>query len=150
MKLNAKRFIVLVVTVIILLICFRFLYTVATSISVSREEIVRVTSPDSVVDAVLVRTDGGATTSFGFHLYIVPVGGEPQVGHELFTADHMVGQKIEWKRPKSLEIQYEEARIFHFSNFWQSKDVQNFGYVVELHLKPLNPSSLNPKDRRTE
>lgn len=118
---------------------------------VSREEILRIPSPDSMVDAVLMRTDGGATTSFGYYLFIVPAGREPEFGYESFIADHLVGEQIRWREPKFLEIQFDEARIFHFKNFWYSKDVQNFRYIVELNLKPTNPlSSLNPEDRKIE
>jgi hypothetical protein len=100
----------------------------------TREEVERVTSPDSVVDAVVVRLNGGATTPFSYMVYIVPVGGEPKGGTEVFTADHLVDRRIEWKERGLLEIHYRNARIFHFTNFWQSKSVQNLGYVVEIRL----------------
>lgn len=40
----------------------------------SQEEIKRIQSPDGLVDAVVVETNGGATTSFGYKVYIVPKG----------------------------------------------------------------------------
>ena len=60
--------------------------------------------------------------------------------------------KLEWNVDKILEIHYDEARIFQFKNFWYSKDVQNFQYVVELKLAPLNEKghSLSKKDRFIE
>lgn len=112
------------------------------------EEVLRIPSPDSVVDAVLMKTNGGATTSFGYELYIVPSGRKPQKGSESFNADHLDGMNVLWKQTRLLEIQYREGRIFRFTNFWQSKDVENFHYVVELRLVPLTPSfSLSPRDR---
>ncbi len=115
---------------------------------VSYEEIDRLTSPDSTVDAVLVRTNSGATTSFGYKLYIVPVKGKPKEDYELFIADHVKDLRMKWREVKFLEISYKEARIFKFSNFWHSKDVKDFAYVVELRLVPLSDSfALSPRDR---
>ena len=105
--------------------------------TISREEIKRITSPDSMVDVVLIRVNAGATTPYAYKLYIVPVGGTPKKGRELFEADKIIGMKIQWKQSKFLEIQYEKGRIFHFTNFWSSKEIENFRYVVELRLVPL-------------
>lgn len=124
-----------------------YLLLVATSLffvccggSVEREEIVRKKSPDSIVDAVLVRTDAGATTSYGYMLYIVPSGKKPKVGNELLKADSLVNFTLNWTRPRFLEIRYEKGRIFCFTNFWHSKEIQNFEYIVELRLVPLTES----------
>ena len=40
----------------------------------SYDEVARVPSPSGQVDAVLVEGNGGATTSFGYYLYVVPKG----------------------------------------------------------------------------
>ena len=115
----------------------------------SYEEIGRVKSPDGVVDAVLVRSNGGATTSFGYSVFLVPVGtrfdqGAPvfQPDYALFVADHQVDLELVWKEPKFLEIRYAKARIFQFSNFWHSREVHNFAYTVEVRLVPSEDSSL--------
>ena len=47
-----------------------------------------------------------------------------------------------WSKPRKLEIRYDQARIFSFVNFWQSKDVDNFKYVVEVQLVPSGLSQL--------
>jgi hypothetical protein len=44
---------------------------------VGRDEVARATSPDGVIDAVLVETNGGATTAFGYEVHIVPRGADP-------------------------------------------------------------------------
>lgn len=117
----------------------------------SHEEMMRVTSPDKAVDAVLVRTNAGATTAFGYELHLVPTGGKPQRGHEKLRADHLTDVTIRWQQPKFLQVQYKEGRIFHFSNFWQSKEVQDFKYVVEIRLMPLTQSfSLSARDRHVD
>jgi hypothetical protein len=113
------------------------------------DEISRVTSPDSVVDAVLVEVDGGALSSNEQILYIVPKGEKYEKGHELFVGDHIEGLKVFWKQDKFLVIQYDQGRVFRFSSFWESREVQNFRYVVELRLMPTAANfSLSEEDRR--
>ncbi len=114
----------------------------------SYEEISRVKSPDSFVDAVLVQSNCGATTPYGYLLCIVPTGGKYKKDEYLLNADHVDGLEIHWRQPKLLEIRYREARIFHFSNFWHTREVQDFAYVVELRLVPSSPTfSLSERDR---
>ena len=40
----------------------------------SRDEVARVGSPDGRVEAVLIETNGGATTSFVYEVHVVPKG----------------------------------------------------------------------------
>ncbi len=101
---------------------------------VAREEMARISSPDFRVDAILIRANAGATTSFVFEVYIVQSGDVLTEEHLLFRGDKMEGLKLRWVQSKLLTIQYEQGQIFHFSNFWSSKDVQNFKYQVEIRL----------------
>lgn len=124
---------------------FRFLtFSLLLSIAVlngcvepAAEEVERVTSPDKTVDAVLVLKKVGATVSTPFEVYIVPRGGKPE-GEPSMRADKVEEIKLIWKEPKFLEIHYLKGRIFLFTNFWLSSEVQNFTYIVELRLKPQN------------
>jgi hypothetical protein len=119
------------------------------------EEIERVKSADGVVDAVIVRGGGGATTGFNFSVFLVPGGTKFdekaswfERDRALFSADYHEGLQLVWRKPKFLEIRFAKARIFQFSNFWHSKEVQNYSYVVELRLVPLDEnSSLSEKDK---
>jgi len=117
--------------------------------NISYNEIKRITSPDSIVDAVLIEVDAGATTSKGYHLYLVPKGNNDfQKGSAEFVSDHVTDLDIHWRESKFLEIQYKQARIFHFTNFWHSDKIMNYTYVVELRLLPLVDSfSLSERDR---
>lgn len=111
------------------------------------EEVERVTSPDSIVDAVVIQSDAGATTPFVHEVYIVPKGGKPS-GTALLTGDHLIGFELKWLAPRFLEIRYKQGRIYKFTNFWRSKEIQNFSYIVELRLVPLSDSfSLSKEDR---
>jgi len=99
------------------------------------KEIARITSPDSLVDAVLAERGVDATVATPSEVYIVPKGGHP-VGQPLLRADHMQGLTLVWRQPRLLELHYTKGRIFSFSNFWESPDVQSSTYVVELRLVP--------------
>ena len=124
---------------------FALAFTLATVIGcgTSYEEISRIPSPDGRVDAILVRASGGgATVGFTFNVFIVPRGRSPVQGEERFVADHPKDLKVRWRAPRKLEIVYDEARIFQFRNFWHSKEVDDFKYLVELQLSPTGSSQL--------
>lgn len=106
------------------------------------EEMWRVPSPDSKVDAVLVRTGGPATVGFSYKLFIVPRGTLPGKSGELLLADRVRNITAVWQKARKLELRYDEARIFSFTNFWHSKEIDDFKYVVELRLVPTGPSQL--------
>jgi hypothetical protein len=118
---------------------------------VSYREISRLSSPDQFVDALIVEANGGATTPFIYDIYVVPKGKSFQkdsCGNCLFSADHIDSLTVNWKSNRFLEIQYKQARIFSYSNFWQSNELFNYHYVVEVRLKPLiEVSSLSEEDR---
>ena len=118
----------------------------------SHREVSRVASPDGKVEAVLDEVNGGATTSYSYALYLVPKGTTKLPSSDVvFVADHTENLQIEWAEAKLLHIKYREARIFQFSNFWQSKEVDSFQYVVELRLMPTTDHwSLNPRDRNSD
>jgi len=118
----------------IMIIIFLIVIFIVSCDSVSRTEVMRIKSPDAITDAVLIKVDAGATTSYAYEVYIVPVGGHSTQGNEIFKADKINGLEIKWIQSKHLEIKYEDGRIFHFSNFWHSKDVDNFRYIVEIQL----------------
>jgi hypothetical protein len=110
------------------------------------EEVARVASPDSAVDAVLTRTNTHATADFVHRIYIVPRGERLNEGrgHELFRADHVDSLAVAWNAPRRLEVRYARARIFSFTNFWNSAAVRDYGYTVEIRLHPTRASQLRP------
>ena len=104
------------------------------------EEISRARSPDGIVEAILTKSNFGATVDYVYKLYIVPTGATALPDEPIVVADHVVDPNIAWRMPKFLTFSYGKARIFNFTNFWQSKDVQNFSYVVEIRLIPTSDS----------
>ena len=117
-----------------------------TNMLCENKELLRISSPDAKVDAVLMRGDCGATTPYSYGVYIIPKGEKIKKSYLIFSADHVEGESVQWIAPKLLEIKYRQARIFEFTNFWQSRDVDNFNYVVEIREIPLTaPPSLSPR-----
>jgi hypothetical protein len=83
----------------------------------SRDEVARVVSPSGKVDAVLIETNGGATTSFGYDVFLVPSGGNnfddgTKVAH-FYSAGRnksAYGVNLVW-RGKQLTVEYLDAKI---------------------------------------
>ena len=132
----------------VLLIIFVVVMLVVSCDTVSRTEVTRIKSPDSIADAVLIKVNAGATASYAYEVYIIPTGGQPTQGNEIFKADKINGLEIQWIQSKYLEIKYDDGRIFHFSNFWHSKDVDNFRYIVDIELSKKIKERQNVSDKR--
>ena len=86
---------------------------------------------DGRVEAVLKKKDCGATTSIAYSVVIVPTGGTSQE-EPIFVADKATALDLGWSADRKLLITYESARIFSFTNFWQSREMDNFNYVVAI------------------
>jgi hypothetical protein len=111
---------------------------------VSGDEQARVTSPDGLFDAVLLREDGwGAGGGWEWYVYIAAKGKPAEEGseHLIFDAGTLTGGKLVWRQPHLLEIQYNIAYINQFKNLAVRK--QNVGgveqdYLVEIRLAPVS------------
>ena len=83
---------------------------------VSRDEVARVTSPSGAVDAVLVETNGGATTSFGYEVFVVEAGSSFDAEDSIAALYAAVrngsayGANLRWRAPDVLSIEYLTAR----------------------------------------
>jgi hypothetical protein len=115
-----------------------------------RAEVVeRIPSPDRRVDALVLRAGVPPGGQVVFYVQVVSAGGDPKDREfDLFRADHVEAFRASWVSERMLELEFERARIFQFSNFWQSREVDDFGYQVELRLRPQNPTSLRDSPRR--
>jgi hypothetical protein len=103
---------------------------------VEEQEIDRIASPDSLVEAVVSLGGAGATTSEVYRLYIVALGHPVPLGSgsEVLRADRVEGLGAVWVEPQVLEIRYHRARVFHFTNFWMAREVRDFRHEVQLDL----------------
>ena len=90
---------------------------------------------------MLARTNAHATVPYVYRVYVVARGKSTprEQDWEVFRADHVEGVSLAWPRVGLLEIRYDQARIFHFTNFWNSGDVGNFTYEGEVRLRPGEP-----------
>jgi hypothetical protein len=81
---------------------------------VSEDEVSRVASHDGRVEAVLVETNGGATTSFGYEVHVVEKG--RLTGNQvawLYGAGrnaNAYGVNLKWTGDNELVLEYLEAR----------------------------------------
>ena len=107
-----------------------------------RHEVSRVTSPDAVVDAVMIRSECGAPCSTNYSVFIVPKGNQVQTNSasSIFSADDMFDQRLTWKQAHLLEIGYSKAFIISFQNvsypFKNPAKNQSSMYRVEVRLSP--------------
>ena len=110
-----------------------------------REEIARVTSPDGMVDAVMVEENCGALCSYTYSVSVVPKGekGSDGAARSVLVAEDMAAERVYWKQPHLLEITYAHALIRNFCNvcypFAKSGVKGSWGYVVEARLAPTSP-----------
>jgi hypothetical protein len=103
---------------------------------VSRDEVAVVASPDGHLEAVLIETNGGATTSVGYEIWLREKGDESgnQVAR-LYGAvrnDAAYGANLRWTENGTLSVEYQEAR----AETLDRPRVQIGGREVRIVLKP--------------
>jgi len=75
-------------------------------------EVARTTSPSGKVDAVLVEASGGATTSFGYKVFVVPAGNSTWLHKKVAflygatRSEQAYGVNLRWAGPASLTVEY--------------------------------------------
>jgi hypothetical protein len=110
-------------------------------------ELKRTKSPSGETEVVIVEGSAGATTSTVTLVYLLEPGSavpSHKKRSEIFTADHVKNLDVSWQGAGTLDIAYDKARIFDFSNFWRHPT----GKLVEIRLRPSNPeTSLSAQDK---
>jgi hypothetical protein len=125
------------------------------SVEISRDlEQSRITSPNGLLDAVLVREDGGgAPGGWEWYVYIVSKGSAVSTGPgATFNAGTLKGCTLTWGGPYLLNVGYDIALINQFSNLWDASALRHSGkvseqdrvligreYLVEIRLMPSSP-----------
>ena len=121
-----------------------------------RIEISRVTSPDAVVDAVMIENNCGAPCSINHSVFIVPKGQNVRQdsSQAVFSADDISGDKLVWKQSHLLEVAYGRAFVFQFRNVAYPLNTPTNDhtpvYRVEIRLAPTSPSFSYLTDRDTQ
>ncbi|MHB8381660.1 MAG: hypothetical protein ACYDC3_04895 [Candidatus Binataceae bacterium] len=108
-----------------------------SAIEVNHRELLRVSSPDGRIDAVLVEP---IIKYFGktLSVYLVPKGEAPPAWGPVMGisgVDRM--PTLLWREPQLLEIGFERGCVERFSNLWHSNDIERGDYYVEIGLAPV-------------
>ncbi len=69
-------------------------------------------------------------------IYIVPKGAKPRPEDLVMRGDKFQDLSLNWREPQILEVKYASGRVFQFTNFWQSREVENFKFIAEIRLLP--------------
>jgi hypothetical protein len=101
----------------------------------SKDEVARVVSPSRNIEAVLFETNGGATTSFGYEVYVVERGakssGSPAVSlYGAVRNQHAYGANIKWSSPDSLAVEYLSAKSAKVNVQTQSVGTQTIQFAL--------------------
>jgi len=103
----------------------------------SADEVARVSSPEGDIEAVLVETNGGATTSFGYEIFVVPNGVKKRSSRaaHLYAAvrnSSAYGVNLRWLSASELLIEYQKAD----SSEVDQPSVVVAGRTVRVVLRP--------------
>ena len=130
----------------ILILAIAGLLVVAVMISLSSrnfgewsfDEVARIPNPKTLCDAVLVETNGGATTSFGYLVFVLPRGKKPKRGdaavaslYGAVRSESAYGVNLRWQAEDALTIEYLEARDADLRN----AEVNVSGHAVKIMMK---------------
>lgn len=103
----------------------------------------KILSPNNSIEAIMVTRNCGATTTQSYTVYLTTTGYQPQDSDIVFKSDKTSQLRIKWTKENELLIQYREARIFQFKNFWSSFNSDTHHQIVSIKEKEL--SKLTPK-----
>ena len=105
-------------------------------LQVNQREITRVTSPDRLVDAVLVEPQVNFITNESA-LYLVPRG-EPAPSWDGSISVTRLSEpaSLVWTHDGMLEFRYNRGCVQKFTNIWHSDDVLDGHKYVEVRLAP--------------
>ena len=80
----------------------------------SKDEVVRLRSPNGKADAVLIETNNGATTSFGYEVHVVEADAKPDASPAVYLYgatrnETAYGLNLRWQQDGVLGIEYQDA-----------------------------------------
>jgi len=82
---------------------------------ISSDEVFRTTAPNGKTDAVLIETNGGATTSFGYEVYITPARESIRHGQKVADfygatrSESAYGVNVDWISSDQLVLKFFKA-----------------------------------------
>lgn len=99
------------------------------------KEVARVLSPDAKLEAVLIEYNGGATTPFSYHLFIVARGGTPS-GQAVLRLARVIPMKgdqfpaVRWKGESRVFIFIAKGEFANSANMAYGPDGRRIGVIV--------------------
>ena len=111
------------------------------------EEILRVPSPDGVVEAVVVEVEAGGGNPFAYQVHVVARGARWQKGRERLIYTDPVRFRVAWADARHLELCYDDAHIYPSSNRPEPKASQSPQDLVELKLVKPSANCSTPAPR---
>lgn len=100
-----------------------------------REEFSRETSPDGVLDAVVIQINPGAFSSYFYHLFLVPKGAKVDgywIDAPIVYTSEGDPLMVNWEKPHFLTVATGDSHVQLFANLWYSQRLPD--YYVELTL----------------
>jgi len=103
---------------------------------VSRDEVAKIPSPDGRLEAILIETNGGATTSFGYEIWLRKK--DEKSAEQVATLlgairnESAAGVNLKWMDDRRLSIEYQEAR----AETLDKPTVKISGREIHVALKP--------------
>ena len=81
----------------------------------SADEVSRLAAPAGDIEAVLIETNGGATTSFGYEIFVVSRGTKPSGTPAAFLYGAVRSQKaygvnLRWLSDSNLDVEFESTK----------------------------------------
>ena len=81
----------------------------------SADEVSRLAAPRGDIEAVLIETNGGATTSFGYEIFVVPRGIKPSGTPVAFLygalrSHKAYGANLRWLSDSNLDVEFESTK----------------------------------------
>jgi hypothetical protein len=101
------------------------------------KEIMRVTSPNGKIDAVMTKWEPGVSAETCYKLYLVPHGAHPTKYRECFSAAPLSGPKLEWTSNQRLIIHFDKAWVAGFNSRWYKDGRPTKGKpFIQIELAP--------------
>ena len=103
----------------------------------SEDEVARVASPDGKLEAVLVETNGGATTSFGYEVHVVERARKPYATPAAFMygavrSENAYGANLRWEKSDLVAVEFLSAK----SSKLMVPSISVGGLMVSVALRP--------------
>jgi hypothetical protein len=125
------------VVVVAGLVLFKFLWPAS-------DVVARVVSPAGDLQAVLVETNGGATTSFGYEVSVVPSGSDrpglpAAVLYGAVRNDQAFGVTLRWVSASQLNVEFQQAMYAKLEH--PALTVSGRAVTVALHSGVTDPGA---------